>query len=97
MVDVDIGRRGPGVSVVRALPRARRRVAVGSDLDAGAVALQHRLARAAAARLDPVREQVPVVGSIVYLCRYAKCGELRLGGGRRRDAALRARTVSMDR
>ncbi len=66
MVDADVRGVVVGGAVVRGRPGARRRVAVRAGLDAVAVAPQHVLARAAAAlHRVPVREQVPVVASVV--------------------------------
>src|SRR5205814_9334794 len=62
VVDVHVGGVGPGGSVVGAVPASGYRCAGAVDDDAGAVALEDRLAGVAASRHgDPVGEQRPGV------------------------------------
>lgn len=78
MVNIHVGGRGPAAPVVGGAPGARGRVAVGADDDAGAVALQHVLARVAGALdRDPRREQVPVVLPVVGVRGHRERGERR--------------------
>ena len=91
VVDVDVGRVGPGRAVVGAVPGAGGRGAAAVDDDAGAVALEDLLAGVArAGDGDPVREQVAVVAGVVRLggdgervepaLRGARGGDVRRGG-----------------
>lgn len=89
VVDVDVGRGRPLGAVVGARPGAAGRVAVRPDHDAGAVALEHVLARVAGPRDGvPRGEQVAVVGGGVDRRGDGEAGQLRLGGRGGRDSRL---------
>ena len=88
VVNIDVRRGGPSSTIVGTLPTTRGRVTIRSNGDASAITLEDGFPRAAAARLYPVRKQVPVICSIVYLRRYAQRGQLGFGIRRRRYTSL---------